>query len=844
MKLVFRLFGLWLLLICAQAAWSQMLTPPKVDRVDIQYVGPASVSEQFIRANINLKAGDPYLPTVTEQDIHSLYATGQFYNIRVRADPQPDGGYVVTYIVQANLRITDVKISGNKKLSDSKIRKKITVKVGQALDEQKLFTDVQEIKKLYEKYGYPDTQVKYVFDTFDEATGRASVTFQIVESKKIRVTNVEFIGATNFPQKELRKQIKTRRHWMFSWLTGSGVFKEDQFADDKDALTAFYRSHGYLDFDIKDVKFDYPTPNTMVIKFYVYEGKQYKVGSIKFTDNKVFTDAEIRAGLLYIHDFQHSKAKLGTNNLPMDVGDTFTPDGLEQDRQAIQDFYGSKGYIDYTDPQNPPLANIIRVPNVDTGTMDLNFQLNEGRQSRVEQINIRGNIKTKDKVIRRELAISPGEVFDMVRVKISQQRLEGLDYFEKVQMQPEPMDPPVPGRQNLDVDVQEKDTGKFTMGAGFSSVDSLVGFGEITQGNFDLFHPPYFTGGGQKLRLYVALGTQRQDYELSFIEPWFLNRKLALGVDLYRHQLNFESLNGIYDETRTGARLSLTRGLVPPLFLTRLLGDGDLTAGISYSIEQVGINLNGGWHGWEQQAYSGSPIVPPPVTTVSPNVPQAILEQTGDHVFNRFGATFAYDTRNSNRLPNHGQRTELDPQISVGNSTFYKIEAKTAWFFPGLFKGHVVELDGRAGVAAGLTGGDVPFYDRYYLGGAYSLRGFDYRSVSPRDPNYGNPQYAGMSDEPIGGDSYWCTTLEYSLPILEKDNGPSLRFAMFYDAGAVGASSYSFSDYFDDDAGIGFRLDIPHLGPLRLDYGVPITHDKYNGSGGKFQFTAGYTHLF
>ena len=224
MKLFFRLLGIWLLLDCAQVAWSQP-TGPKVDRVDIKYVGPASVSEQFIRANIQLKAGDIYYPqnlsesshqSQTEQDIHSLYATGQFYNIRVSVDPAEDGGVVVTFIVQARLRITDVKISGNKKLSDSKIRKKITVKAGQPLDEQKLFTDVQEVKKLYEKYGYPDTQVKYVFDTFDEPSGRASVTFQIVESKKIKVTLVEFIGAKAFPQKELRKQIKTREHWMFS----------------------------------------------------------------------------------------------------------------------------------------------------------------------------------------------------------------------------------------------------------------------------------------------------------------------------------------------------------------------------------------------------------------------------------------------------------------------------------------------------------------------------------------------------------------------------------------------------------------------------------------------------
>jgi outer membrane protein insertion porin family len=413
----------------------------------------------------------------------------------------------------------------------------------------------------------------------------------------------------------------------------------------------------------------------------------------------------------------------------------------------------------------------------------------------------------------------------MVRVKISKQRLEGLEYFDKVDLEPEPTDPPIAGRKNLAVNVEEKDTGKFTLGAGFSSVDALVGFAEITQGNFDLFHPPYFTGGGQKLRLFIQLGTQRQDYELTYTYPWFLNRKLTLGVDLYRHQLDFDSPNNIYNETRTGARVSLTRAL----------GSDFLIGSVSYSIEDVGISLNSGWHDWEPGVFPFPPI--------SPNVPSAILEQTGDHLFHRFGASLAYDTRNSNKLPNHGQRTELDPEFDVGDTTYYKVEAKTAWYFPGFFKGHVLEVTGRAGIAGSLSSGDVPFYDRYYLGGAYSLRGFKYRNIGPRDPTFG-PVNPSMPDEPIGGDSYWFGSLEYSIPILDKENGPSVRFALFCDAGAVGAGSYSFSGNFDDDYGLGLRLDIPHLGPLRLDYGIPFTHDQHNSGSGKFQFTVGYTRGF
>jgi outer membrane protein insertion porin family len=819
MKLYFRLFGIWLLLGGASAVWAQP-AGPKIDRVDVKFVGPASVSEQFVRSNIRLKAGGIYFPAATQDDIQSLYATGQFYNIRVTADQDDSGGVRLTYLVQVRPRLTDIKIEGNKKLSTSKIRKKITVKTGQPLDEQKLFTDTQEIQKLYEKYGRAGTRVKYVLN-IDENAGRGTVTFEITEATKIKISQIDFIGTAAFPQKELRKQLKTKRRWMFSWLTGSGVFKEDEFDDDRDQLAEFYHGRGYLDFEIKDVKLDYPATNKMVIRFYIYEGRQYKVGSVTFTGNKIFDAEEIHRGLQSVHNFEHSKDKLGPHGLAMDAGDIFTPGGLNKDTQAIEDFYGSKGYIDVV---RGPALRAAYIPNVETGTMDLEFQIKEGQKSRVEKIDIRGNNKTKDKVIRRELAISPGETFDMVRVKISKQRLEGLQYFDKVDMRPEATDPPIAGRKDLIVNVEEQNTGNFMLGAGFSSVDALVGYAEITQGNFDLFHPPTFTGAGQKLRLFVQLGTERQDYELSFVEPWFLNRKLALGVDLYRHQLDFESPNNIYDETRTGVRLSLTRALWSDFFI----------GSISYTLEDIGISLNSGFHGNETKVVGGFPL------PVPRNVPNAILAQTGDQLYQRFGVTLAYDTRNSTQLPNHGQRTEIDPEFSIGDTTYYKVEAKTAWYFPGPFKGHVIEAVGRAGIADSLSSGDVPFYDRYYLGGLYSLRGFRYRSIAPRE----TPRFTGVIQDPIGGDSYWLGSVEYSLPIFEKDNGPGVRFAMFYDIGDVGAQPYSFSGNFDDNWGLGLHINIPKLGPLRLEYGVPIHHDQYNGRSGRFQFGVGWQRPF
>jgi outer membrane protein insertion porin family len=830
MKLFFRLFGIWLLLGCAQVAWSQAVGP-KIDEVDIKFVGPAQVSQEFIRANIRVKAGDTYRITSTQDDVHALYGTGQFYNIQVSVNQSTnDSGVVLTYIVQSRPRITEIKLQGNKKVKDSKLKKKITVKVGDPLDEQKLFTDVQEMKKLYEKYGYPDTQIKYVLD-IDENAGRGTVTFQIAESQKVKISAIDFIGVTNFTQKQLRGVVKLKRHWMWSWLTGNGVFKQDEYDESSDLLSDFYLNHGYLDFEIKDVKLDNPTTNTLVIRYYLSEGRQYKIGSIKLTGNKIFTDAQIRSGMAYNHSYQRLKGSLGTNGFVMDVGDIFTPDGQKNDTEALSDFYGSKGYIDVTPGPN---LRVIRTPNVETGTIDLEYQIDEGQKTYVEKINITGNVKTKDKVIRRELAISPGEVFDMVRVKISKQRLEGLNYFEKVDADPEPTDPPIAGRKNLDINVTEKNTGNLTFGAGFSSMDSLVGFVEMTQGNFDLFHPPTFTGAGQKLRLKVQLGTERRDYEAEFIEPWFLNRKLQLDVEFYRHQLDFESPNDIYDESQSGARLSLTRALFVPDFLEQLLGSGDLSIGVSYTFEQIGISLNSPYH----VPYTTANPVP---TQVPSNVPQSILEQLGPHDYSRFGTTLAYDTRNSTQLPNHGQRTEIVPEVSIGDVDYYKLQLKSAWYFPGLMKGHVLELNGRVAIADSFDGaGGVPFYDAYYLGGLYSLRGFKYRNVSPRDP----PVPGVTVNEPIGGDSMWFGSAEYSIPIVEKDNGVGVRIATFYDVGSVGLGTTSFSGDFDDDVGLGLRLNIPHMGPLRLDYGYPITHDRYNGGSGQFQFSAGYTRPF
>jgi outer membrane protein insertion porin family len=801
-----RLVGLFLLFACLPTGWAQF-APLKVYRIAIKHVGPPAASDELIRSNLRVKVGDLYLRAAVDDDVRSLYATGFFYNIQVDADNTPDG-VVLTYKVQGKPRLTEIKFQGNTKFKDTKLRKKISSKVDEPLDERKLFSDSQDLQKLYQKKGYPRTTVKYVLN-IDETAGRGTVTFEITESPKVKILEVDFPGAKAFPLKKLRKTIKTRKHWMFSWLTGSGVLKDEQFEEDKEKLTELYRDKGYIDFEIKDVQFLNPTPRTMIIRFVLYEGTQYKVGSVKFTGNKLFTVADIAKGLRLAHERSRSKVVIGPNGLPMDVGQTFTPGGVTKDIEAVEDFYGAKGYIDVNAASRH--LNLVRVPNTDTGTMDLEFQIEEGQKSYIERIEVKGNIRTEDKVIRRELAVSPGEVFDMVRVKLSKQRLEGLGYFERVDTRPEPTTIS-PERKNLVVDVDEKTTGHVSLGAGFSSVDSLVGIAEYNEGNFQA---PWFRGGGQKFRLRVTVGAVRQDYELTFIEPWFLGRKLQFGYELYYRDYAFLSPNDIYTETDAGTKVSLERAL----------GSDFLRGGISYKVENIGIHLAGG------------------ANSDQSNVPNAIIDALGNHYLSTAGTSLAYDTRNSVQLPNKGQRTELIAQLTGGplggSYSFYRLEAHTARYFPGLVKGHVLELGGVMGVVDEFAKSpDVPFFERYYLGGPNSLRGFKYRYVSPRQvPNI-------PDNEPIGGDTYWFGSAEYSIPIFEQEHGVGVRIAFFFDVGSVGAAPYNANiGNYSDNYGVGLRLNLP-IGPLRLDYGIPIQHDQYSSAAGKFQFTVGWERPF
>jgi outer membrane protein insertion porin family len=815
-----------LLFFCFLPVAHGQLASDRVSAIEVTYTGPAVASADLVRANIHVKVGDIYDRKVVYDDIPNLYATGLFANIVIK-ERQTDDGVVLTYVLTGKPRLTGITVDGNTEIKTSKLLKKAASHVGDPLDELKLLNDTQAMEKLYQDKGYTGTSVRYELVNVDQARGQAGVLFQVTEKPKIKIEDVQFIGAHAFTQRKLRSVVKTRRHWLFSFLTGNGVFKQEEFDDDPDLLADYYRNEGYIDFELTSTNITYPSPRKMIVQFIVNEGRQYKVGAVTFKGNTLFTTAQMAKSLKARHEAEKSKIPIGENGLEADVGLVFKPDSLKDDLQAIEDFYGAKGYIDVR--RGGPNLYAVQVPNTDAGTMDLEYHIQEGQKYKIEKIEIRGNVKTRDRVIRRELAVSPGDTFDMLRVNLSKRRLEGLGYFTPeggVDAKAE-SDPTLPSdTKDLVITVAEQSTGNMTFGAGYDTVESVSGFVTVEERNFDLFKPPYFIGqgGGEKVRLYIQVGALVQNYELTFQEPWFLGRKLVLDTSLYRSVSDFQSLNNLYDEAHTGFRVGLTRAL----------GSDFLRGNVNYNLEQVNI------------------------FNVSQNAPNTILNEAGAKLLNRFGASLAWDSRNDVKLPNGGNFTTLSTQLTVGDLSYVKTEISSAWYFKGFAKGHVLEIVGKAGVAQPIGHDDVPFFDHYYLGGLRDLRGFDYPAVGPREVTQDGSLY-----EPIGGDTFWFGSIEYSLPVM----GP-VRFATFFDIGNVSARPWSNAGFpvlgkaneqlgnllftgfnqfpagntgvFSDNWGIGLHIDIPNLGPLRLDYGIPIRHDQFNSSSGKFQFGVGF----
>ena len=802
-------------LACVPAALAQLgsapesAEPPTIRKLIVNFTGLSNVNEEVARANMSLREGEPYDAIAIDRDIRTLYRTQLFEHIEVRLQPVDSDEVDLFFDIRPKFRIASISFDGNERIRDRRLESEVTILPNQILNERRVKEAGQAIEEFYLKRGFSQARIEYEIDR-NPATGFGNVIYKIREGGKYKISKVKFTGNENIKSRKLRRNIKTKKRGIFSLFTGAGRFDADQFDDDLEKLKDLYVEEGHLDIDIDParVRFSYPTNRKMVIDIAVDEGKEYQVGSIDFEGNELYKDDILRL------------------MLRVKPGDRYRPERLDEDLERIEDFYGQFGYMESR-------VRLTRVPNVTTGNIDIVYQIYESEKFQVESIEIEGNTKTKSTVVIRELALGPGSTFDSVRMDASRMRLENTRYFDDVNVTPQTTQ--IPGRRDLRITFREGRTGNFSLGAGFSSLEKGTFFIELTQSNFDIFNwRGAFQGDGQKFRLRAQIGSLSSQITLAFEEPWLFEKRLAAGFTLFNTS---SGLTRLYDVEQKGFDVYIRKRLIELI-----------EARLSYSLVEFGFDnfareLDGVQR--EQLEQSNGQIS---------SLNLLLLRDRRDRIINTF----------------RGSRLELDLTTAGGplggNFQYNKIESRNLIHFPiSTWHSQTIGFLIRAGVVK--ESGDsefVPIEERFYLGGPNTLRGFEFRDVSPKsglvplDPELAD---SGIGRRPfeIGGKTYGMFSAEYTIGFTEGFHG-----AIFYDGGFVNKAAGDFSmdrvkafgeflgepvllgwnnSGWNDNVGVGIRISVMGT-PLRLDYAIPLTTSGdpiYGGNdeGAQFNFTFG-----
>ncbi|TAG10581.1 MAG: outer membrane protein assembly factor BamA, partial [Verrucomicrobia bacterium] len=691
------------------------------------------------------------------------------------ADP---AGNNVKLIAEVTTRpaLAGVGFAGNTIFSDQKLAKESKLKAGGALSDAQILEARQNIEKYYQGYGYPDVSVTHRIQSTAQG-GLSDLIFLIDEGSKNEIRKIRFEGNSAFTDLELRKEMKTKEKSWLSWLTKSGRFESEKLDEDMDAILDYYRSRGYLRASSPGMRRDPVGDGRVDLVIPISEGEKYTVEGIGFGRMTVFKPEDFNP------------------NLTLNTNDPYSSKKMRDDITMMRGFYGSRGYADALITPDIRDAGPNRVTII--------YRVTEGARFRVGRVNIEGNTKTQDKVIRREIPLKPGDMFNSVELDTTKSRLDNLQYFSDVQVVGSPAGG---GYRDVNVLVEEKATGSIGVGLGFSSVDSVVGFLNLEQSNFDLFNPWNFTGGGQRFAMSLRLGSQRSEFSMSLTEPWFMDQQLSLGGELFYKQSTYFS--DFYEQTNFGAAVTLRKPF----------GDkGAVRA--EYRLENVTI---------DSEIDS---------TDYANNGDKSQLAQDrigGDFLRSALTAGYVYDSRDSAVLARSGHKIDVGLTLA-GTALGGDVDTITFSFqgqkFWNLKWDTILSVSGEL-ASVDSTGDDIPIFERMFLGGARTLRGFEFRDIGPRDTGY--------TEEVFGGNSLGYVSVEYTVPIIE-----TVRAAVFYDAGFVNEASWDLvpSDLYSN-VGFGIRLKLPISPlPLALDYAVPVSSpDKEADKGGQFNFSLQYSY--
>jgi len=753
-----------------------------ITELEIRYSGAKTINEDVIRNQISSKPGTPYRSENLDNDIIALYESGFVDDVSFLADAVGENGGKLIAVVTTRPMRKAVDFEGNTVFDDDKLAKESGLGPTGVMSDAAILEARRNIEKFYRGFGYPDVVVSHRVEPTGQE-GQANLVFVIDEGLKFMIRKIKFEGNKAFSGHDLRKEMQVKPKGFFSFITKSGRFDSDQLDEDLDSVLDFYRSKGYLRVYSPGIRREPVKDGRIDLIIQIEEGDKYTVAAVAFGPMTVFKPEELAPGLT------------------LTAGKAYNSKRMRDDITMIRSYYGSRGYADAQ--VNPDIEDAG--PN----QVKIIYRISEGDPYQVGRVNIAGNTKTKDKVIRRELSLQPGDQFNTVELETSEARLNNLQYFSRVDVLAAPGGE---GYRDIDVLVEEKKTGSIGVGVGFSSVDSVVGFFNLEQANFDLLHPWNFTGGGQRFALNLRIGTQRNDASISITEPWFLDRQLALGTELFYRDSNYFS--DVYEQTNAGFAVSLRRPLTKRSY-------------IKGEIRAENVNIDSSVNSLD--TFATDPAQNTDFSAIQENGANSYLSDErigGDYTRVALGLNYVYDSRDSVLFPRSGQKYDLSV-IYAGlggdvETLTFSAQAQSYWNFK---YDTILSLSGELATVDGS--GDIPVFERMFLGGPRTLRGFEFRDIGPRDNGY--------SEEVYGGGSLGYISAEFTVPIID-----TLRGAVFADAGFVNESSWdpAPSDIYTD-VGFGLRLILPISPvPLALDYAIPLsTPDAQADKGGQFNFS-------
>lgn len=755
---------------------------------DVEDVGDAA-------ARCQVKVGDEYDPAQCARDVRALRDAGTFDDIVVKAE-QGVNGVDVTYVVKHKMRFQGpLAVKGCDYWNEGKIAKFSELKDGYAYGEAEIAAAAGRIRREYQKKFFPDVKVKPVVEPVEGIAGAVKITMEIEEGERAKITDFEFDGNEAFEADELRASFNQYPWWNpMGWFSDVPATPQD-LAEARDRVVAFYRDRGYLDVEISQPEVRTREDGERVRVFQVREGPCYKVGTISVTGVKAYPEDVVAAAVKRIAP-----------------GDVAGATALDEAAHEIEVFCGS-GRAALADTH----VTVRRLPSeTDPETLNLVFAVEEGVPVTVNRVLIRGNDYTMDKVIRREIALSPGDPMLADKAERSKRRLENLRYFDRVRYYLEKVDggeakDGKPELRDLVYELSEKNTGNFLIGIGAGTESSVFGQIELSEANFDLFSPWRFRGAGQKGRLCIQAGPRVQTYEASVTEPWFLDRQLELTVEVYRRQRWYDD----YDVIRSGAAVTLS---YPVKFWPTWEAFGRL--GVSLAAEY--IEYDDVDNGYYYDPKRGDRF----------RMLKEEEDRNGDKVEVPLEVFWKLDTRDRFIFPTQGHTVRLFGDIVGGDNEYWRVGFNVRKYFPVWKKyGHVFQI-GLRGETVDAFSDDLPLYDRLFLGGSKSIRGVDFREIAPRIYAHENKKgrYTAW-----GGQTSWCMNMEYSVPVVKM-----LRIAAFSDLGSVGEDEFDFDTaWFCWSVGVGLRLDLEQF-PIRLDFATPVVDPDETVDEKVFTFSVGY----